>query len=93
LDLSRYSEAIRRELYDRIAEEHFAQGSPPITWEEGDFLETRSADAAGLLVLYLLGRWFAVWRMADPPEQPQERDLWEVVSISATASGLSMAEV
>jgi hypothetical protein len=92
LDLSRYTEATRRTLYDRISAEHFAPlPLPPIETE--DFIETRTAEQAGLTVLYLLGRWFAVWRMADPPEAPLERDLWEIVSVSATSDGLSMAEV
>ncbi len=60
----------------------------------GDFAETRTAEEAGLRIEHLLGRWFAVWRLADPPERPTERDLWEVVSLTASSRGvLSMAEV
>ena len=92
LDLSRYSEGIRRALYDAIAREHFApRPVPPIETE--DFIETRTAEQAELTVLYLLGRWFAFWRMADPLPEPRERDLWEVVSLSVTSDRLSMAEV
>lgn len=101
LDLSRYSEKTRRALYDRIEADHFAPDPSTILGalvrgadDRGDYVETRSAEEAGLAVHYLLGRWFAVWRVADPIDRPTERDLWEVVTISASPRGvLSMAEV
>jgi hypothetical protein len=93
LDLSRFSEATRRLLYDFISAEYF-NGAPAPGANEDDFIETRSADEAGLMIFYLLGRWFALWRMADPPPMPRECDLWEVVSLTASPRGvLSMAEV
>ncbi len=91
-DLTRYTEATRRELYDRIAFEHFAQGASPAA-ESEDFIETRSPEEAGLAVVYVLGRWFAFWKLADPPETPSERERWELVTISSGPHGLTMAEV
>ncbi len=96
LDLSRYSEATRRALYDQISAEHFSPDLATIAEASagGDFAEDRTAEEAGLRIEYSLGRWFAVWRMADPIENPTERDLWEVVTITASPRGvLSMAEV
>ncbi|HEV7671550.1 MAG TPA: hypothetical protein VGS22_23775 [Thermoanaerobaculia bacterium] len=93
LDLSRYTEASRRALYDFISAEYF-NGAPAPGADSDDFVETRSPDEAGLMVFYALGRWFAVWRMADPPPMPRECDLWEAVALSVSPRGvLSMAEV
>jgi hypothetical protein len=57
LDLDRYSEALRRWLYDRVAQIQFG---PPDS--------TLTPDEAALQVLCVLGRWFAVW--TDPEELP-----------------------
>lgn len=96
LDLTRYSEAARREIYNRIAAEHFApelMSIREVRARADDFIETRTAEEAGLMVLFLLGRWFALWRLADPPEHPTEREFWELVTISEGPRGLTMAEV
>ena len=96
LDLTRYTEKTRRALYDRIEAEHFSPDPRTIVdvIARGDFAEHRTAEEAGLRIEYSLGRWFAVWRMADPIENPTERDLWEVVTVTASPRGvLSMAEV
>ncbi len=96
LDLSRYSEATRRRLYDRIAEEHFSPDPRTIVdvIARGDFAEMRTPEEAGLRVEYLLGRWLVSWRVTDPIEHPTERDLWELVTVTTSPRGvLSMAEV
>lgn len=96
LDLSIYSESARREIYDRIAAEHFApemMSLRQVRKREEEFIETRTAEEAGLMVLFLLGRWFALWRLADPPPHPTEREFWELVTISEGPRGLTMAEV
>jgi len=56
LDLDRYSEALRRWLYDRVVQIHFSPSD-----------STLAPDEAALQVLCVLGRWFAVW---TDPEQP-----------------------
>lgn len=56
LDLDRYSETLRRWLYDRVAQIQF---SPPGS--------TPTPDEAALQVLCVLGRWFAVWMDAEQP--------------------------
>ena len=96
LDLSRYSEKTRRALFDRIEADHFSPDPRTIVdvIARGDFAETRTAEEAELRIEYSLGRWFAVWRVIEPIENPTERDLWEVVSITPRPRGLfSMAEV
>lgn len=57
-DLARFSEAVRRRLYDRTAEIAFAErGHTP--------------DEAGLQIVYIAGRWFAAWTDLDePPSLP-----------------------
>jgi hypothetical protein len=57
LDLGRYSEALRRWVYDRVVQIQF---SPPHS--------TFTPDEAGLQVLCLWGRWFAIW--TDPKQPP-----------------------
>jgi len=60
LDLDRYSEALRRWLYDRVVQIQF---SPPAS--------TATPDEAGLQVLRLWGRWFAIWTdLKQPPAMP-----------------------
>ncbi|MEP7012213.1 MAG: hypothetical protein ABJC13_17970 [Acidobacteriota bacterium] len=96
LDLTRYSEKTRRALYDRIEFEHFKPDPQTVVQAiaRGDFAEHRTAEEAGLRVEYLLGRWLVSWRVTDPIERPAERDLWELVTVTASPRGvLSMAEV
>ena len=59
-DLTRFREATRRRLYERIAESEFGGvGSP-------------EADEAGLQVVHFGGRWFALWQdLEEPPTAPE----------------------
>ncbi|HEX6898873.1 MAG TPA: hypothetical protein VF789_04135 [Thermoanaerobaculia bacterium] len=58
-DLSRFTETIRRRLYDRIAA------------DLGVLSVSYTADQAGLQIWFFAGRWFAVWAdLEEPPEQP-----------------------
>jgi hypothetical protein len=81
LDLSRYSEATRRALYDRIVEMQFTpedlanSKNPEDVWTP-----TQTPDEAGLTVFYLFGRWFAFWRDVPEPGLPEWR-LTEMVRI------------
>lgn len=55
-DLTRFSEGLRRRLYDQVAESHFDQpGTGP------------TPDQAMLQVFYIAGRWFAGWVDPDAP--------------------------
>ena len=57
LDLDRFSETLRRRLYDRVAQIQF---SPPDS--------TPTPDEAGLQIVWAWGRWLALWM--DPEEPP-----------------------
>ena len=57
LDLSGFSEGMRRRLYDRIVEVLF--GPPEVR---------HTPDEAGLQVVFFAGRWFATWLdLSEPP--------------------------
>lgn len=75
LDLTRYTESTRRELYDRLVtiQTAPAPGEPPPSFDPED---------AGLTVFYLFGRWFAFWRDVPEPGLPEWR-LTEMVRIQA----------
>lgn len=75
IDLSRYSEATRRALYDQLvaiesAPDPDLPDAPPF-----------DPDAADLTVFYLFGRWFAAWTDLDAPPDWPEAQRREVVTI------------
>ncbi|HVR95225.1 MAG TPA: hypothetical protein VMW27_01330 [Thermoanaerobaculia bacterium] len=76
LDLTRYSEATRRALYERIIAIQFT----PHPDDPEDAPSTLDPDEAGLTVFYLFGRWFAYWRDEPLPGLPEWR-LTEMVRI------------
>jgi hypothetical protein len=89
LDLTRYTEATRRALYDRIAVEHFSPTNEEMreaisseTW-----LDLRSAEDAGLTLHFVYGRWVAVWAMAEPVDATVEADRWDVNRVTQHADG------
>ena len=57
-DFDRFSEALRRRLYERVVEIQFRPG------EDAPY----TPDEAGLQVVCFGGRWFALW--TDPEEPP-----------------------
>src|SRR6185503_7372873 len=57
LDLTRYTEATRRELYDRVLRIQ----SVPDADDTEEPAPPFDPEAAGLTVFYILGRWFATW--------------------------------
>jgi len=71
LDLDRYSEALRRWLYDRVVEIQF---SPPDS--------TLAPDEAALQVLCFWGRWFAIW--TDPEPTGPRRLRFQIVRIEVS---------
>jgi len=73
LDLDRYSETLRRWLYDRIVQIQF---SPPHS--------TLTPDEAALQVLCVLGRWFAVWTDPEQPPAVPGRLRFQVVRIEVS---------
>ncbi|HYG65250.1 MAG TPA: hypothetical protein VEL74_21900 [Thermoanaerobaculia bacterium] len=75
LDLDRFSEALRRWLYDRVVRIHFDRSDTTVPYDP---------DAAGLQVICLGGRWFAVWRDLEEPPSAPERLRLQVVGIRAS---------
>jgi hypothetical protein len=96
LDLTRYSKATRRALYDRIVAIQFTpEESAPGKDLEDVWTSTQTPDEAGLTVLYLFGRWFAFWREVPEPGLPESRRT-EIVRIQASSDaedGILLFEV
>jgi hypothetical protein len=71
LDLSRYTEATRRDLYDRLVAIQFTAPDPATVEDPEDaWTPTQTPDEAELMVVYLFGRWFAHWRELAVPGHP-----------------------
>lgn len=83
-DLTRYTEATRRELYDRLVLIQF----PPSTPYE--------PDAAGLLVFHAFGRWFGTWLDLEAPEdwpEARRRELVRIEPAPDAPEGIMLYEV
>ena len=68
-DLSRYTEATRRSVYDRVVRIQFTPETP------------YTPDDAGLVVFYALGRWFGTWLDLESREDCPESVRREMVRI------------
>lgn len=84
-DLSRFSESIRRRLYDRIVEIQFPPPDPsePVAPEDLHRVAYQP-DEAQLQVVFLFGRWFAFWRDLEEPDHRPERLRVELVRIEVS---------
>ncbi|HVT60976.1 MAG TPA: hypothetical protein VHR45_21615 [Thermoanaerobaculia bacterium] len=80
-DVTKYSETIRRDLYERTVAVHW----PEHPASPDDFVPDYSPEDAGLTVWWLWGRYFAVWMpledLGEPSLPPWRR--WVVVRIDA----------
>ena len=96
LDLTRYSEATRRSLYDQIVEIQFTPEDPESAKHPEDVWNPKQTpDEAGLTVFFLFGRWVAFWRDVPEPGLPEWR-LTEMVRIQTapgTPGGIMLFEV
>jgi hypothetical protein len=91
-DLSRYTEHTRAALYNAVVAIHwdFEPEHPE------DSAPDYTPDEAGLQVVFLLGRWFAVWRMLEEPEDVPLSQRWNVLAIDTdpdSPHGLSFTAV
>jgi hypothetical protein len=84
IDLSSATEATRRALYDVVVEVHFNPSPEEIAKarKNDDWYQKHTAEECDLALVYVLGRWFAYWRVwedidADAPEDQR----WEVLRI------------
>ncbi|HVT59305.1 MAG TPA: hypothetical protein VHR45_12995 [Thermoanaerobaculia bacterium] len=90
IDLSTYTEATRRQLYDLVVAVHFnvtpderaAHAADP----ENHWIPTFTPDQAGLVVARARGRWWASWEILDAPADLPECRRYEVVTITEDPS-------
>jgi len=92
-DLTRYTEATRRTLYDLVVRVQF---SPIPDARPGDWPgPSYTPDAAGLNVFYAFHRWFAAWTDLDELELPpdQRLELVRIVADQRSPFGIGLEEV
>jgi hypothetical protein len=79
LDLASFSEGTRQALHAAVVATHW--NTPPE--HPDDFVPDYSPDEAELQVVFLLGRWWAVWRMLEEPEDVPPSQRWEVLRVES----------
>ena len=90
LDLTRYTEGTRRELYDRVVRHLWEPLAP------GDYVPSYTPDAAQLAVSYTHGRWIVVYLDLEEPADapPDQREIMSrVVASTDTPSGVQLQEI
>jgi hypothetical protein len=95
-DLSRYTEAARRDLYDRLVAIQFTAPDPATVEDPEDVFTPQDPDAAGLAIFHVLGRWFATWTDLDAaPELPEDRrrELVRIAVAPDSPDGIVLFEV
>jgi hypothetical protein len=100
IDLSTYTEATRRAVYDAVVAIHFSPTPEDIEAAETDpenhFVITYSPDAAGLKVYHELGRWLVTWtRLEMARDVPEEfrRELLIVEEVPGAPFGILLYEI
>src|SRR4029077_14018367 len=77
LDLERFSEGTRQVIYAAVVATHW--NAPPE--HPDDFVPHYTPDEAGLQVGYLYGRWVAIWRQLEEPEDIQPAQRWLILAV------------
>jgi hypothetical protein len=75
LDLDRFSEALRRWLYDRVVQIQFSPVDATIPY---------TPDEAALQVVCLGGRWFAIWTDTEQPPTVPRRQRIQIARIEVS---------
>jgi hypothetical protein len=91
-DLTRYSDDVRDAIYEAVVAIHW-NAAPE---HPDDFVPEYTPEDAGLQVVYILGRWFAIWRQLEEPHDIPPAQRWEVLRVEANPSapfGLSFTGV
>ena len=88
----------RRAVWDALAASCFGATAEEAREAEAadDWVETHTAEEAGLAVFSVWGRWIAVWRVLDEPAEAPERFRYDVVSLHEDPGrpyGLGLSEV
>ncbi len=91
IDLNQVTESTRRALYDAVVGVYFSPTLEEVRQAAEDpedhWVADYSPDAAGLAVVWALGRWFAVWRCLEEPEDAPPELQWSVVRIVPDGDG------
>ena len=90
LDLTRYTEGTRRELYARVVQHLWTPLGP------GDYVPSYTPDAAELTVMYTHGRWIVLYMDLEEPEDalPDQRAVMSrVVADPDSRFGVHLSEV
>ncbi|SRR6266545_505148 len=90
LDLTRYTEGTRRELYDRVVQHLWTPDAP------GDYVPAYTPDACALTVMYTHGRWIAVWIDLEEPADasPDQRaQMVRVLAAPESRFGIIFSEI
>jgi hypothetical protein len=98
IDLSRLTEATRRQIYDAVVEIHFTHppGEILAAKEAGEWYQKLDANECGVAVAYLFGRWFVVWRDWEVGDDAPESQQWSVLTVNARPGapfGIDFSEV
>ena len=101
IDLTQVAESTRRALYDAVVDVHFSPTPAEVRQAAEDpdnfWVPDYGPDEAGLTVFYACGRWFAVWRSLEEPEDAPEEMRWTVLRIGfdgdAEPGALTFSEV
>ncbi len=96
IDLTHYTEATRRRLYDLVVAVHF----PPPGESHGpyDVVPDYSPEEAGLAVFWMFNRWLAVWvpleDLGEPALPPEGRfTVLRIVADPRVLHGVAFHEV
>ena len=79
MTLTGFSERTRQTLYAAVVATHW--DAPPE--HPDDFVPDYTPDQAGLQVVYLFGRWWAVWRQLEEPEDIPPAQRWLILAVEA----------
>lgn len=90
LDLTRYTEATRRALYDRVTQYLWTPDAP------GDYVPSYTPDAAQLTVHYMGGRWIVAYLdLEEPADAPADRRavLSRILAAPDLPLGIQLSEI
>jgi len=84
IDLGSTTEKTRRAIYDAVVEVHFNPSPEEVAKarKNDDWYQKHTAEECELMIVHILGRWFAYWRVWEEIEEDTPEDQrWEVVRI------------
>jgi len=88
--LTRYTEALRRELYDSVVRLIWTPAGPD------EHVPAYTPDDCGLVVMYTHGRWIASWLdLEEPADAPADRleQMVRVLAAPGSPFGIVLSEI